>query len=488
MVVRDAPAVSRAGTASPVARGPSWESAYRRGVLMVDAFAALFATVPCVVLRPDVDGGLRTGTAYTAALAVVPVLWVLTLSVVGNARRHHFRNLRDDFRDVVVAVAALLAVVAVLTLALEARVPRVAVLILLLSAATTLAGRAWAGAFLRAMRRRGRCLHRILAVGQPSAVRALIDELSRARTPAAVVVGCCVPGSTRGEALLPSSIRVYHGTDAVVPAAEFVGADVVAVLPCPELPGTVLRRLAWAMEGRAWHLLVIPGLTDVEPPRLAVGPIGELSVVHLSPTRTAGPRWIVKLVVEWLLALVAVLVTAPLLVAVAAVVRVTSPGPVLFRQIRVGRRGRLFPCLKFRTMVVGAEHRRHKLGGDNINADGLLFKVRGDPRITRVGAALRRWSLDELPQLFNILAGQMALVGPRPALPVEAVRYDDDVRRRLLVKPGLTGLWQISGRSDLPWHDAVRLDLRYVDNWSLSLDAMIISRTATAVLRRAGAY
>jgi lipopolysaccharide/colanic/teichoic acid biosynthesis glycosyltransferase len=139
-------------------------------------------------------------------------------------------------------------------------------------------------------------------------------------------------------------------------------------------------------------------------------------------------------------------------------------------------------------MYVGAEHRRHELRMLNINSDGLLFKVRDDPRVTPVGAVLRRWSLDEVPQLFNILAGHMSLVGPRPALPTEAVRYDEEVRRRLLVKPGLTGLWQVSGRSDLSWHEAVRLDLRYVDNWSLGLDARILFRTAFAVLHRAGAY
>ena len=166
----------------------------------------------------------------------------------------------------------------------------------------------------------------------------------------------------------------------------------------------------------------------------------------------------------------------------------TSPGPALFRQTRVGLHGRQFTFLKFRTMYLGAEQRRAELAARNINADGLLFKVRDDPRITPVGAVLRRWSLDELPQLFNVLVGHMSLVGPRPPLPQEVARYGDDVRRRLLVRPGLTGLWQVSGRSDLSWDDAVRLDLRYVDNWSLSLDAVILSRTVSAVVHGAGAY
>ena len=173
--------------------------------------------------------------------------------------------------------------------------------------------------------------------------------------------------------------------------------------------------------------------------------------------------------------------------AVALMVRMTSAGPAIFRQERVGRFGEPFQLYKFRTMVVDAELKKAALASQN-DGNGLLFKVRSDPRVTRTGAWLRRWSLDELPQLLNVLKGDMSLVGPRPPLPDEVARYTDYVRRRLVVKPGITGLWQVSGRSDLPWEEAVRLDLRYVENWSLSLDLVILLRTLTAVCRGAGAY
>jgi len=180
-------------------------------------------------------------------------------------------------------------------------------------------------------------------------------------------------------------------------------------------------------------------------------------------------------------------VLAPVFLLVALAVKIDTSGPVFFRQIRVGRDGRRFAMVKFRTMVVGAERMQAGLEDRN-EADGLLFKLRADPRVTRVGGLLRRYSVDELPQLFNVAAGHMSLVGPRPPLPAEVELYESHVNRRLLVKPGMTGLWQVSGRSDLPWDEAIRLDLYYVDHWSPTMDLAIIVRTFSAVVRGSGAY
>ncbi|WP_324276033.1 exopolysaccharide biosynthesis polyprenyl glycosylphosphotransferase [Blastococcus brunescens] len=183
----------------------------------------------------------------------------------------------------------------------------------------------------------------------------------------------------------------------------------------------------------------------------------------------------------------ALFVLSPVLTGIALAVRFGSAGPVLYRQERVGLNGQPFTMLKFRSMVVDADRQVDELRDANIS-DGPLFKMREDPRVTSVGRWLRRLSLDELPQLINVLGGSMSLVGPRPPLPVEVARYDSSVSRRLLVKPGLTGLWQVSGRSDLPWEEAVRLDLRYVENWSLATDLLIMGKTARAVLSKSGAY
>jgi exopolysaccharide biosynthesis polyprenyl glycosylphosphotransferase len=211
-------------------------------------------------------------------------------------------------------------------------------------------------------------------------------------------------------------------------------------------------------------------------------------MIHVEAPEFRGGRKLVKGLSDRALAATALLLVAPLCLVVAVAIKLTSRGPVLFRQTRVGRGGREFQVLKFRTMVAGAHAMRDILADRNEKNDGLLFKIRNDPRVTLVGRWLRRWSLDELPQLANVVSGQMSLVGPRPPLPEEVARYDGDVARRLLVKPGITGLWQVSGRSDLSWEDGVRLDLYYVENWSLAADLVILCKTVGAVIRQRGAY
>ena len=210
-------------------------------------------------------------------------------------------------------------------------------------------------------------------------------------------------------------------------------------------------------------------------------------MLHLERPSVSGGPHLFKSVFDRVVALMLVLLAAPVLLAIAVAVKVTSRGPVLFRQTRVGRGGGEFKMLKFRSMCADAEQRKAELEALS-EGNGVQFKMKADPRITPLGRLLRRLSLDELPQLFNVLRGEMSLVGPRPPLPSEVAMYAADDTRRMLVKPGVTGLWQVSGRSDLTWEESVRLDLRYVDNWSISLDLLILAKTARAVLRREGAY
>ncbi|MFT4287775.1 sugar transferase [Nocardioides sp.] len=255
------------------------------------------------------------------------------------------------------------------------------------------------------------------------------------------------------------------------------------------LPGAAddhgLRRVGWHLERAGIPLLVGAGLADVHPRRVAPTRLGRLGVVALRPAARQGAAAVVKSLWERIAAVVGLTLLAPVLLALTVLVKLDSAGPALFRQTRVGRDGRTFTMLKFRTMYVDAEQRRAELTSE---CDGPLFKVRADPRVTRVGRVLRKFSLDELPQLVNVVAGSMALVGPRPALPAEVSSYDVDPRRRLAVRPGLTGLWQVSGRSDLSWEESVRLDLDYVDNWTLQRDLVIVARTLRAVLSHRGAY
>lgn len=468
----------------------NWETRYRAKLTLIDAAAGLIAAGAAYAIRPGADADVWSDAVYLLVAALTPVIWAAGLTLVRARDPRRLGDGRADTRDMLACGVALLGFVAWLSWATPVEVPRDFILLVLAGAgAGTLTGRALLRLDLHARRGRGECMQRVLAVGRTPAVDALVRQIRRDKHHSAHVVGCCVPvPPVDGAAFYLGPVPVVGGFGDVVSAVHAVDADTVAVLPCPELDPLALRRLAWALEDQAPHFVVIPGLADVAGPRLTVGPVGDLPVLHVRHARRSGPAWAVKGLADRVVALLAITLLAPLMFAIALLVRLTTPGPALFRQTRVGLDGRAFTFLKFRTMHVGAESRRAELTRHNINDDGLLFKVRDDPRITRVGAALRRWSLDELPQLLNIVAGDMSLVGPRPPLPEEVARYPADVRRRLAVKPGLTGLWQISGRSDLSWEDAVRLDLQYVDNWSLALDAAVLCRTIPAVLHRTGAY
>jgi exopolysaccharide biosynthesis polyprenyl glycosylphosphotransferase len=278
-----------------------------------------------------------------------------------------------------------------------------------------------------------------------------------------------------------------HGLDDIVGTVERYRADTVAVLACPEMSGLRLRDLAWQLEKSDTDLWLAPALLDIAGPRTTIRPVAGLPLLHMEHPEFSGLRRMIKSAFDRLMAAIALLLLSPLFLVVVMAIRLGDGGPALFRQERVGKGGQPFVLFKFRTMLVDAERQKSQL--DELNeTDGVLFKIRRDPRVTRVGAMLRRWSLDELPQLINVLIGNMSLVGPRPALPAEAAVYGAHVRRRLVVKPGMTGLWQVNGRSDLSWDESVRLDLRYVENWSFMLDLQILWKTGAAVGRGKGAY
>jgi exopolysaccharide biosynthesis polyprenyl glycosylphosphotransferase len=280
---------------------------------------------------------------------------------------------------------------------------------------------------------------------------------------------------------------VLGAMDEVADVVARYEVDTVAVLPSPELDGPALRRLGWALEKTRAELLLAPAVTEVVGTRVAIRPVCGLPLLHMERPELTGLRRLTKEVFDGAASLLGLIFLAPVLITIALAVKAGSRGPVFYRQERVGRDGRTFSMLKFRSMVVGAHRMVDELAGES-DGNEVLFKVRNDPRVTRVGRALRRYSLDELPQLVNVLRGDMSLVGPRPPLSTEVERYGFDMNRRFLVKPGLTGLWQVSGRSDLSWDDSVRIDVRYVENWSLTFDFMILWKTVGAVLRGSGAY
>ena len=297
----------------------------------------------------------------------------------------------------------------------------------------------------------------------------------------AAAVGVGLAGATSGRMVAAATCSL----DQLAETLQHTTADLVLALAGPSLCDRALQRVGWQLETMGVPLLVTTGLADVAAGRTRVTRVGALDLLHLAPARRRGPATWLKTLWERVAAAALLALIAPILVAVVVAVRLDSPGPAIFRQRRVGQDGTTFTMLKFRTMYVDAPERLAQLRD---RCDGMLFKLRDDPRITRCGRLLRRYSLDELPQLVNVVRGEMALVGPRPALPEEVAAYDDDPRHRLVVRPGLTGLWQVSGRSDLSWEETVRLDLDYVDNWSIGRDLAIVARTVGAVLGHRGAY
>ena len=339
---------------------------------------------------------------------------------------------------------------------------------------------------LHRLRVRGHLLHRVVAVGGPSAVRELVDVLRRERYAGYEIVGACVP---RGIPADEDEMTVPHlgSVGDTRRVCEEVGADTVLVARGGYASSTDLRRIAWDLEGSDLDLVVVPSLTDVAGPRIHMRPVAGLPLLHVEDPQVDEASGFSKRVFDVLGSLGAILLLSPVLVVAAGLVKLQDGGPIFFRQPRIGRNGVGFDMLKFRSMVTDAHERRHEI--EHLNeSDSVLFKIKDDPRVTRVGKHLRRYSIDELPQLFNVLKGDMSLVGPRPPLASEVAEYEQDAHRRLLVRPGMTGLWQVSGRSSLSWNEAVRLDLYYVDNWSMVSDLVIIARTVKAVVGREGAY
>jgi exopolysaccharide biosynthesis polyprenyl glycosylphosphotransferase len=329
-------------------------------------------------------------------------------------------------------------------------------------------------------------MRRVLVVGGVDGIHDLAEQLNDDPYVGYTLVGACLPVPSEGFAL--PEVPVLGSLTQVMEAVDEAGADTVAVATGPGMSPAVLRRLSWEIEGTGIDLVVAPALLDVAGPRISVRPVAGLPLLHVEEPELSGVRQVMKTFVEWMFATIAFLLILPLLVVLAIVIRIDSQGAPVFRQTRVGKHGREFTVYKLRTMRADAESLLESLREQNEAADGLLFKIREDPRVTRVGRALRRWSIDELPQLWNVVRGDMALVGPRPPLPGEVAQYGPEVARRLLVRPGITGLWQVSGRSNLSWDDSVRLDLYYVEKWSLALDAMIVWKTVFAIFRKEGAY
>ncbi len=424
---------------------------------------------------------------YLVMIGAFPLAWVATQALSQSYEARYLGLGPEEFKRVVRGGVSLTAVVCFVWAMAQLDLSRQVVgLALPLATVATLTGRFCLRKVLHHARYAGRSCHRVLVVGHRDEVVDLIRTVRREPHAGFRPVGACLTGGPPRLDIEAPAVQLAGRLADVTRAIRELDVDVVAVCGTQGVSTDELRQLSWDLEGSGVALVVAPALTNVAGPRVHVRPVAGLPLLHVEEPVLRGPSRLLKASIDRSAAAAGLVLLAPLLAAVSVWVAVSSPGPVFFRQERIGRYGEPFRVWKFRTMYADAEARLADLRGLN-ESGGLLFKIRADPRITPAGRWLRRFSLDEIPQLINVLTGDMSLVGPRP-LPTDSADYQGKVRRRLLVRPGMTGLWQVSGRSNLSWEDSVRLDLYYVDNWSLMFDLMILWKTFFVVARGAGAY
>jgi exopolysaccharide biosynthesis polyprenyl glycosylphosphotransferase len=467
-----------AGTPRP------WMRQYRSLLLAVDFVAMAVAVLAGYRLR---FGAAPAHQHYSFYAIAIVIGWLVALQNVGGYDIRHLASATAESKIVIRAGAVTVSVLAIFCYATKTQVARGFVIgVIPIGIVLLILGRAVVRQYVGARRRKGHWVHRILAVGTTESVLHLLQVTERATGAGLHVVGACVEDSPQG-ALLGTEVKVVGSVLDAAATAQLVDADVVAVT-ASGLGPTKVRELGWQLEGTGRGLVIAPALTEIAGPRVRVSPVEGLPLMWLeAPQLGRVPRFI-KRSMDLAGGLFLLICAVPILFVSALAIKVNSRGPILFRQRRLGVHGGEFMVLKLRTMYVDAEERRENiLEFNEQDGGGVLFKIRRDPRVTPVGRFLRKFSIDELPQLVHVITGRMSLVGPRPLAAADST-YTGAARRRLLVRPGLTGLWQVSGRSDLSWDDAVRLDLYYVENWSLGGDLGILARTIFAVLRRQGAY
>jgi exopolysaccharide biosynthesis polyprenyl glycosylphosphotransferase len=473
--------------------GREWARFLRRLLRGTDALLVAVSVTAGLLIHIEGNEPF-TGTLAdlygTLIAAVLGVLWIAALGLYRTRDPKVLGAGASEYKRVAAASSAVFGLLAVGLVVFRVQPASAFYLVSLPLGLVLLPGSRWiARRWYNARQAQGQYLVRAIVIGQTEDVRYVLKRIARKSNAVYEVLGVALPGGRRGTSFDVDGRRVpvLSSTDDVVRTVGLHGAE--AVIVAGPVPGgnQYIRELGWGLEEHQAELVLASSLTNVAGPRIHWRPVEGLPLMHVDVPRYSGAKHVCKRLLDIAVAGAALVLLSPLLLVLAVIVKRDSPGPVLFRQERVGKAGKPFRMLKFRSMVTDAETVLARLGAQNEGA-GVLFKMRNDPRVTRCGRWMRRYSLDELPQFWNVLSGEMSLVGPRPPLQREVGGYERHTHRRLLIKPGITGLWQINGRSDLPWDEAVRLDLYYVENWSIMGDVIIIWRTFRAMCVPAGAY
>ena len=466
----------------------SWRAWVRIGLILADVAAVAVASLAAYLARGSASVitmvGVPVPPALLAAFAIP--LWLICHAVYGSYRSDFFNEGFREYRAAVTVGLRAAAVAAVASFAFKLSLSREVVIVFFpVLIVASLAGRYVVRKLLAAARRAGRAKVRLMLVGDVESARRFASHLHRNKSLGYDIVGVCLPKDSGPFSFRERLIPVLGTPDNAVEVARRADVEAVAVANLNLLEEVTLQQLAWSFERSGIDLLVAPDVADVAGPRIRIAPITGLPILHITEPRIDGVLRKLVSLGNQIVAIPMLLMLAPLMLLVALAVKIDSRGPVFYAQERIGYRRKSFRILKFRTMVPDADRRLQEIIHLNEH-DGALFKMRNDPRVTRVGRWLRKYSLDELPQLINVARGDMVFVGPRPVLEREAVDFGEAEQRRFLTKPGMTGLWQVTGRSAVPWEEAVKLDLYYVENWSPFLDLSIILRTVRVVIAGTG--
>jgi exopolysaccharide biosynthesis polyprenyl glycosylphosphotransferase len=496
-IITEPISIARVRSTDTPSAGRIWAACYRRKLRFTDASVIIGAVAVALATVTAIDGATPSPTLPDAHWLIplwVAATWITTIGAFQTRGPRIVGVGSNEYKRVINASALAFGLLAITFLLLQVESSRVYFLVAFPLGVLALTLERWLWRkWLLHQRQFGHYLARAIVVGNRDDVQYVVGQIDDKSGAAYRIVGAALdeaptdPHANERLAVGDRSIPIVADLTHAAGAASNLGVDTVIVAGHPRGGSTYIRALAWELERTTAELVLSSRLTDVAGPRIHFRPVEGLPLIHVEIPQFEGGKHILKRALDIVACGVSLILLLPALAVIAILIRLTSPGPVLFPQERVGRDGHSFRMLKFRSMENNAEENLAKLREQN-EGSGLLFKLKDDPRVTRIGRVLRKHSLDELPQLWNVLVGDMSLVGPRPPLPDEVRSYENHVHRRLYIKPGLTGMWQINGRSDLSWEESVRLDLYYVENWSLAGDLMIIWRTFKVVLNPVGAY
>ncbi|EAR26065.1 hypothetical protein A20C1_09299 [marine actinobacterium PHSC20C1] len=472
--------------------GLAWARSYQARLLISDVTIIVTTTLAALLTRaeitriPEFIAGVNP--LVWLGLSGIAVTWIFLLEVFHTRDRRVIGAGPHEYKRVITACMTAFGLLSVILLVLEAGFPgKSAVLAMATGVLALLLSRWLWRRWLTRQRRYGRALSRVVVVGTRSEVDYVVSKIQGNLSAAFSVVGVLADPEPGDESESDAAHRVCFGPDQVVETAASLRADAVIVAGEHGSGNDYIRNLAWQLEGTAAELILASRLANVAGPRIHFRPVEGLPLIHVEIPQFEGGKHVVKRGLDIVVSSIALLILSPLFLILAIAVRLDSPGEAFFSQVRVGRNLGTFRMYKFRSMVSNASEKLAGLAEQN-EGSGVLFKLKNDPRVTPFGRFIRKYSLDELPQIWNVLKGDMSLVGPRPPLPSEVRAYRGKVNRRMYIKPGLTGMWQINGRSDLNWEDSMRLDLYYVENWSVVGDLVIMWRTFKVLLNPVGAY